>query len=62
MFPKPEPKGEDKDSLKYGQMYEAYREWVDKEFGGGDREDNDNNFFDQSQSTTVSEISSNLSS
>ena len=48
MFPKPEPKGEDKDSLKYGQMYEAYREWVDKEFGGGDRDDNDNNFFDQS--------------
>jgi len=33
MFPKPEPTGEDKDDPKWGQMYEAYREWVEQEFG-----------------------------
>lgn len=33
MFPKPEPTGEDKDDPKWGQMYEAYRDWVEQEFG-----------------------------
>lgn len=39
MFPKPEPTGEDKDDKKWGEMYEAYRDWVEQEFGdeeGGD--------------------------
>ena len=51
MFPKPEPTGEDKDKNdpKWGQMYEAYRDWVEQEFGDDEDRADVTGILDESQ-------------
>jgi hypothetical protein len=61
MFPKPEPTGEDKNDPKWGEMYDAYREWVAKEFGDDDG-NNVRDFLDDPSSIGGSELPSNTGS
>ena len=51
MFPKPEPTGEDKNDPKWGEMYAAYRDWVDKEFGDEDDKNQGTDIFGPSVSS-----------
>lgn len=62
MFPKPEPTGEDKHDPKWGQMYEAYRDWVEQEFGDDEDRADGTGILDESQlsSQGTSEVSKSV--